>query len=382
MQFRRIAEHSIPARFSGYTAAAALILVVAGMVVGLATFLVLTGMTPIRPTDLVISRFLNTNFTVVVLMALLVGFQLVQLLRERTKGTAGAGLHLRLVGLFSIVAVAPALLVAAFAAVTLNRGLDAWFSERTRNIVDTATTVAEAYLTNAGEATRNDLAGISQDLTQQTELYKTDRQAFVRRVARHAALRNLAGVYVFDPATKRIDVSVTANDRIRFIAPEEANLEKAKTGDAVVIQPGRGGNVVRAMVKLQGYDNLYLYIYRLISPVVIDQLTKTRDAKAEYDRMLTQRVGVQVTFGLVYALVALVFLLAAIWAGLRFADNLVAPIVRLLNAARDVARGNFNAKVATVDGPGDLVTLSNTFNMMTDQIAPASRPACLHQRAA
>ncbi|MBL8791570.1 MAG: PAS domain-containing sensor histidine kinase [Rhizobiales bacterium] len=366
---RRIADQSIPTRFSGYTAAAALVLVSAGIVVGLATFLVLTGMTPIRPSDLVISRFLKANFTVVVLMALLVVFQLVQLLRERTKGTAGAGLHLRLVGLFSIVAVAPALLVAAFAAVTLNRGLDAWFSERTRNIVDTATTVAEAYLTNAGEATRNDLAGISQDLSQQTELYKTDRQAFVRRVARHAALRNLAGVYVFDPASKRIDVSVTANDRIRFIAPEEFNLEKAKSGDAVVIQPGRGGNVVRAMVKLQGYDNLYLYIYRLISPVVIDQLTKTRDAKAEYDRMLAQREGVQVTFGLVYALVALVFLLAAIWAGLRFADNLVAPIVRLLNAARDVARGNFSAKVATVDGPGDLVTLSNTFNMMTDQIA-------------
>ncbi|MFT3672021.1 ATP-binding protein [Aestuariivirga sp.] len=369
MQLRRLVEQSIPARISGYTAVAALVLVVAGMVVGLATFLVLTGMTPIRPNDEVISWFLVTNVTVVVLMALLVGFQLIQLLRERARGTAGAGLHLRLVGLFSIVAVAPALLVAAFAAVTLNRGLDAWFSERTRNIVDTATTVAEAYLTNAGEATRNDLAGISQDLSQQTDLYKNDRQAFVRRVARHAALRNLAGVFVFDPASKRIDVSVTANDRIRFIAPEDYNLEKAKGGDAVVMQPGRGGNVVRAMVKLQGYDNVYLYIYRLISPVVIDQLTKTRDAKAEYDRMLQQRAGVQVTFGLVYALVALVFLLAAIWAGLRFADNLVAPIVRLLNAARDVARGNFSAKVATVDGPGDLVTLSNTFNMMTDQIA-------------
>ncbi len=265
MELRRLAEQTIPARFSGLTAVAALVLVGAGIAVGLSTFLVLTGMTPIRPSDKIISWFLTTNVTVVVLMALLVAIQLFHLLRERTRGTAGAGLHLRLVGLFSIVAVAPALLVAAFAAVTLNRGLDAWFSERTRNIVDTATTVAEAYLTNAGEATRNDLAGISQDLSQQTELYKNDRQAFVRRVARHAALRNLAGVFVFDPATKRIDVSVTANERIRFIAPEDYNLEKAKNGDAVVIQPGRGGNVVRALVKLQGYDNLYLYVYRLIS---------------------------------------------------------------------------------------------------------------------
>ncbi len=368
MPLRSLSENVLPARFSNHLTGVALVLVVLGILVGLTTFGVLTGLTPVRPSEQVVQLLLLTNLTVVLLMALVVGVQIIRLLRDRARGTAGAGLHLRLVGLFSIVAVAPALLVAAFAAVTLNRGLDAWFSERTRNIVDTATTVAEAYLTNAGEATRNDLAGISADLAQQTKLYTDDRQAFVRRVARHAALRNLAAVYIFEPASKRIDVSVTANDRIKFIAPETYNLDKAKSGDAVIIQPGRGGNVVRAMVKLQGYENLYLYVYRLISPVVIDQLTKTRDAKAEYDRLMAQRAGVQVTFALVYALVAMVFLLAAVWAGLRFADNLVSPIVRLLNAARDVARGNFAAKVATVDGPGDLVTLSNTFNMMTDQI--------------
>lgn len=376
---RRIADAVAPVRFSGHTAALALVLVVLGILIGLGTFVILIGLTPIRPSGLivrlpflpeitVVQLLLGINSFVVVLMALLVAVQLFQLLRDKAKGTPGAGLHLRLVSLFSIVAVAPALLVAAFAAVTLNRGLDAWFSDRTRNIVDTASTVAEAYLINAGEATRNDLASMSADFTQQTKLYAEDRQAFVRRAARHAALRNLAAVYVFEPDSKRIDVSVTANDRIKFIAPEQANLTKARAGEAVIIQPSRGGNVVRALVKLQGYDNLYLYVYRLISPVVIDQLTKTRDAKTEYDRLLQQRAGVQLAFGFVYALLAMVFLLAAVWAGLRFADNLVSPIVRLLNAAREVARGNFTAKVATVDGPGDLVTLSNTFNLMTDQI--------------
>jgi two-component system nitrogen regulation sensor histidine kinase NtrY len=376
---RRLSDAVAPARFSGHTAAIALVLVVLGILIAISTFIILVGLTPIRPSELairlpflptltVVQLLLLINSVVVVLMALLVAVQLFQLLRDKARGTPGAGLHLRLVSLFSIIAVAPALLVAAFAAVTLNRGLDAWFSERTRNIVDTASTVAEAYLTNAGEATRSDLAGISADLAQQSKLYADDRTAFVRRVARHAALRNLAAVYVFEPASKRIDVSVAANERIKFIAPDEANLAKAGAGDAVIIPPGRGGNVVRALVKLQGYDNLYLYVYRLISPVVIEQLTKTRDAKTEYDRMLQQRAGVQLAFGFVYALLAMVFLLAAIWAGLRFADNLVAPIVRLLNAAREVARGNFTAKVATVDGPGDLVTLSNTFNLMTDQI--------------
>ncbi|MCA0434111.1 MAG: PAS domain-containing sensor histidine kinase [Proteobacteria bacterium] len=355
-------------RFRGLTAWAALALVTLGILTGLSTFAVLTGLTPIQPTDNIVWWLLITNLVIVALMSLMVLTQVFHLVREQRRGTPGAGLHIRLISLFSLVAIAPALLVAIFASVTLNRGLDAWFSERTRAIVDTSSTVAEDYLRNAGEATRTDLANISADLTQQIELYTNDRPAYIRRVARHAALRNLAAAFVFEAGTRRVEANTTLNDRIKFVAPEPEYLAQAAKGDAVVIQPHGTSNVVRALVKLQGYPDHYLYIYRLISPVVIQQLNTTREAKAEYDRMMAQRVGVQLTFGLVYALVALVFLLAAIWAGLRFSDRLVAPIVRLLNASKEVAQGNFGAKVAITDGPGDLVTLSQTFNLMTDQI--------------
>ncbi len=355
-------------RMRGVTAYAALALVLLGIMTGLATFLILTQLTPITPTDALVTGLLISNGVVDMLMAVMVGLQVFHLLAARRRGTPGAGLHIRLISLFSVVAVAPAILVAVFAAVTFNRGLDTWFSDRTRSIVDTAVFVAEDYLKNAGEATRTDLANISADLSQQVELFNNDRPSYLRRVARHAALRNLAAVFVFDAGNKRVEANITANERIKFKAPEAPYLKQAAQGEAVVIQPGRGGNLVRALVKLQGYSDHYLYIYRVISPNVISQLTKTRDAKAEYDKLSAQRLGVQFTFALVYALVALVFLLAAVWAGLRFADNLVAPIVRLLDAAKDVARGNFEAKVRTVDGPGDLIALSNTFNMMTDQI--------------
>lgn len=365
---RRPSDFHFSARFRGLTAVAALVLVALGMATGVATFAVLTGLTPIKPNEIVVTLLLLANGILAALIAIIVVVQVFFLLREKRRGTAGAGLHIRLISLFSIVAVAPALLVAAFATVTLKRGLDTWYSETTRSIVDSAVVVAEDYLKNAGEATRADLASMSTDLSQQVALFNTDRPSYLRRVARHAALRNLAGAFVFEAGSRRIDANVTANDRIKFLAPEKSQLEQASKGDAVVIQPTSGGNLVRALVKLQGYPDHYLYIYRLISPTVIDQLVKTRTAKAQYDEQARQQSGILATFGLVYGILALEFLLAAIWAGLRFADNLVSPIGRLLNAARDVAAGKFDAKVEIADGPGDLITLSNTFNMMTDQI--------------
>ena len=355
-------------RLRRLTGLAGFMLVAAGVVCGSATFAILTGLTPIQPTSESTLLLLVLNGAVLAVMALMIVGQLVYLVIEKRRSTPGAGLHLRLVLLFSLIAVIPAILVAVFATVTLNRGLDAWFSERTRAIVDSAVNVAESYVRDHAETTRNDVAAISADLVQQKELFDNDRAAFVRRVARHAALHGLPGVFVFDPTTKRIDTKIVANEKVKFFAPNEEQLARADKGELVVIQPGYGGNVVRALIKLQNYANSYLLVYRVINPSVLDQLQKTREAKLEYDRLMSQRLGVQLTFGLMYAVVGFVFLLAAIWTGLWFSDKLVAPVVRLLDAARRVSSGELDAKVGIIEGPDDLQTLSHTFNAMTGRI--------------
>ncbi len=122
--------------------------------------------------------------------------------------------------------------MAAFAAVTLNRGLDAWFSERTRSIVNSAVTVAEAYMRDHGETARGDIAAIAADLNNQRVLFDTDRPDFVRRVARHAALRGLVGAFVFDTALKRIDANVTLNNKIAFRAPISRGARAGRSGRA------------------------------------------------------------------------------------------------------------------------------------------------------
>ena len=345
-----------------------IIVVCLSILAGLATYTILTGLSPIKPTPDIITWLLGGNLVLVLLMVGMILWQIWALIASKRRGTAGAGLHIRLVSLFSLIATLPALIVAAFAAVTLNRGLDAWFSERTRSIVDSAVTVAEAYMRDHGETARGDIASIAGDLNNQKLLFDTDRPDFVRRVARHAALRGLIGAFVFDTNLKRIDANITLNNKVVFRAPTAEALERADKGELVVIPPGEGGNIIRALIKLTNYPSEYLYVYRAINPSVIDQLDETRAAKAEYDQLLEQRSGVQITFALMYAGVSLIFLLAAIWLGLWFADRIVAPVVSLLSAARRVSAGDLDAKVSEVQGPGDLQTLARAFNRMTYQL--------------
>jgi len=353
--------------FSGVSNRLGLAVVVLAVVAGIATFFVLTGLTPIRPSREVVIAFLVADAALVALMAGLIGWQVRALIQARRREQAGAGLHVKMVSLFALFAAVPALIVALFASVTLNRGLDTWFSERTRNIVSRAESVAEAYITEQTEVARGDIAFIAEDIGKQRQLFDTDRDAFIRRLATHAAFRSLSGVFVIDAEKRRVEASATANSSITFRPPDPKTLQEAAGGKLVLVGPG-DGNVIRGLAKLENFDNRYLYVYRLVNPAVIEQLTKAREEKLEYDRLMNQRAGVQLTFGLLYLGLAFIFLLSAIWLGIWFADRLAKPIGSLVGAARRVADGDYDAKVATRSGNDDLAVLASTFNAMTGEL--------------
>ena len=76
----------------------------------------------------------------------------------------------------------------------------------------------------------------------------------------------------------------------------------------------------------------------------------------------------QVAFGLMYTVIALIVLLSAVWIGLNFANRLVAPIRRLIGAANIVSTGNLHVQVPVRRSEGDLAQLGETFNKMTQEL--------------
>ena len=106
-------------------------------------------------------------------------------------------------------------------------------------------------------------------------------------------------------------------------------------------------NYVAAIIKLHDYDDTYMYIARVLDPRVLAQLRATRDGVAHYADLAARRIGIQIAFGLMFTVIALIVLLSAVWIGLKFANYLVAPIRRLIGAAQIVATGNLYVQVPT-----------------------------------
>ena len=350
----------------GIPAAVGVTLVALAIGVGLVTFTILTGLTPVKPTEGMVIALLAVNAALVLAMVALVAWQVVTLLRAKSRQIAGARLHVRIVSLFSIVAALPAIVVAIFASVTLDRGLDTWFSDRTRAIVDTAVAVAQAYVREHGSIIRADVSAMANDLGQAKSAFDKNRPVFERFFTTQTALRGLHASFLINKEGI-IQTRSVLDQRINYEVPPAWALNLADRDKVAILNPGRD-NMVRALVKLKDFENAYLYVHRFIDELVVEHLRKTQAGKAQYDQLLANRSAVQLTFGLMYIGVSLIFLLAAIWFGFWVADRIVRPIVRLVDAARSVSRGQLDVKVPVRRDEGDLATLGRTFNNMTGQL--------------
>ncbi len=341
-------------------------MVVLALVSALVTFLILTGLTPILPTHNVVVTVLLANAGMVLVLLAVVGWEVFNVMRAQRRGRAGARLHGRIVLLFGIVAIVPAILVAIIASITLDRGLDRWFSQRTRAIIGNAITVAETYVREHGLNIRQDLVAMATDLSRMKEIYDGDRTRFRQILTTQAQLRGVPSAVLI-----RADLTVVERAEINvgreFLIPQNIIVKEATAQQPIVYVPP-SSDYVAAIIPLIGYEDTYLFIARPIDPKVIQYLRQTEANLLEYRGLEQRRFGVQIAFALMYAVIALILLLSAVWIGLAFANRLVAPIRRLITAADLVASGNLYVQVPVRQSEGDLANLGDSFNKMTTEL--------------
>jgi len=330
------------------------------------TFIVLADLTPVSPTHYVVVTLLLANAAAVLLLIGIITREVWRVVQARRSGRAAARLHVRIVGLFSIIAAAPAILVAVVASVTLDRGLDRLFSEGTRSAIDNSLVVAEAYLRDHAQIVRSDIAVMAFDIARNKATFDETPAKLQQFLTFQASVRGLAAAIVLDKNLKVIARGDLRTNQTFALPPREA-LPQINDKDAqVVLLPDT--NYVAAMIRLENYDDEFLYVTRLLDPRVVPLLQATRARVQEYAAIEARRVGVQVAFALMYTVIALIVLLSAVWIGLNFADRLVAPIRRLIGAANLVSTGNLYVRVPVRQSEGDLAHLGETFNRMTQEL--------------
>lgn len=330
------------------------------------TLPILLGLTPIEPTSRVLIASAVINSLFIVGLMFLIGREVLRLFKARNRGRAAARLHVRIVALFSVIAITPAILVAIFASITLNVGLDRWFSIRTQSIVSSSMNVAQAYMLENASYLQGQAISMANDLERNRALFYLDRTGFVELMTRQARGRGMLGAFLVREDGSAIAKADIETEKPLPAIPRDA-LESAAAGQPTLIPPGVT-NLVGAIIKLDSISGTFLYTIRAVDPKVMQAMRLMEENNAEYQSMEDGRTTLQIAFAILYLGFALIVLLAAIWTAIAVADRIVRPIRLLIGAADSIASGNLNVLVPVRAADGDVGSLSRTFNKMVSQI--------------
>jgi len=346
----------------------AVVLALAATVAGIVTYIVLSGTMQLGAEAEWVLGLLYLDLILLLSLGVIVGHRLVQIVLARRQGSVGSRLHARMVALFSVVAVAPAIVVAVFAVMFLHYGLEAWFSDRVSKALTNSLSIAQSYLDEHKEIIRADALAMAADIDREAPGLVDDPERFQRMFDAQAALRSLTEAIIFDGDGQRIARTGLSFGLEIESLPAAGHLENAAAGDAVILTNDTEDRV-RALVRLGSFDDTYLYVGRFVDARVLGYLAQTKEVVEEYRSLELRRSGIERAFAVIFGVVALLLLLAAIWVGLVFANGVAGRISQLTKAASLVSDGDLSVRVPETEKSDEIDDLQSTFNRMTDQLS-------------
>jgi len=340
----------------------------AAVVAGIATYAALTGWGFDAPSSTFIIVLLNLDIFLLLVLTILIGRRLLRVWAARKSGAAGSRLYVRLALLFGVMAVVPAVVMAVFSALFFTLGVQSWFGERVSTAINESAAVARAYLAEHQQVIRGDALTVANDINRQWPQLSLGPALLSNYLSTQAAFRGLTEAVIFTADWKVIaktgyTFALQSGEQIPFEAIAQADL------GGVAVVTGESSDRVRALVKLDAFPAAYLYVGRFIDAKVLGHVSRTSAAVDEYAALELRRADIEVSFTLLFSVVALLLVVVAIWFGLTLATRLVRPIADLINASERVGQGDLTARVKEIAANDEVATLGRSFNRMTRRLA-------------
>jgi two-component system nitrogen regulation sensor histidine kinase NtrY len=306
------------------------------------------------------------DFAVLLAICAIIARKVVGIWTEHKRGMAGARLHVRMTVLFGALAVTPAIIVTVFSVLFFHFGVQSWFSNQVKTGLQEALSVAKAYLDEHQRVIAKDARLMAYDLNVNKELLTQNQESFNNYLTMMAGLRSLTEVIVFDAHHNIIGRSELTIALGFEVVPQSA-VDEANRGEVAVLT-SEYQDRVRALVRLDGDPARYLYVGRFVDPKVLEHFKKTKGVVKTHNILELKHFQFEVTFVLIFVVVGLLLLMAAIWMGLIVAGQLVKPIDRLISAAEAIRQGNLKVRVQESHQNDELESLTRSFNRMAEQL--------------
>lgn len=315
----------------------------------------------------------TTQVSVLLMATLVPAMALLVLIGRRLALRRAAGstarLHVRLVFFFSMVAALPTLLVAGFAAFLFQTGVDFWFSDESRGLMENANALAQSYYDANQRNVEQNTITMATDMREtlaRVPITDPDFPDFYAYQVQGREISESAILQRMEDGSFRTAAALNLTRDNSPLAFSRAALPRLDRGEFAVVvgSPER----IEALVPIDAQSGIYLYNARTTEETMFNSWSRAQSIVTAYERLTSSARTLQLQFNIVLVTVSLLLVGLAIWFGLRFADRQVEPLTALVGAARKVGQGNFALRLDGRTGADEIGLLNRAFNRMTAQL--------------
>ncbi len=350
----------------------ALVLAVGVALASWRVFAVRDATAPLLPPP-VIAGFVVANLICGILLLVLLGRRLA-LRRAAASPLGGRGrLHVQLVGLFSLTASVPVLLVAIFASVLFQNGVEFWYSDRARSMLENANLLAgSAYEANVSKV-RRETETMASDLRGALNEAEYNAPDFSRAFFLQVYRRELSEAGIFRRTGDTVQSLSVVNPYGRDLdkAVNVASLNAVAAGTAALVRDD--GVRISTLVAMPDAEGIYVYGARVLDPALLAQKAKAIEVVHDYRALVERSRALQIRFNLALIVLSLLIMGVIVWIALQLADRLIRPVGELVHATRRVTAGELSARVPNTGSDNEIALLGDAFNHMTERLEEQTR---------
>jgi two-component system nitrogen regulation sensor histidine kinase NtrY len=360
----------IAARRANFFAVMEAVAVVAFLIMTATTWIALESQSAkgeLLPSDLTAVLLVGTLVPAMTILVLLGRRMALRRARETVGGTGR--MHVRLVFIFSTIAAVPTLLVVIFASWLFQSGVEFWFSDSSRGLLENANKLARGYY----EQTQRDVG-------YETVAMAEDMRTFLS--AETTASRAFAEFYSYQVVNRKLNESAIIQKgddgelRTAAIADPDGTstrprirpeiLRRIDAGESIVINAN--ANKIEAVTPIDRRTGVYLYTARSSDLLAFSQGQRAQNIVQAYEVLTSRARVLQLRFNVALFVFSLALVGFSVWLALRFADRQVKPLYEVVDAARRVGSGNYALRVEGRTGADEIGLLNRAFNRMSAQI--------------
>ena len=279
---------------------------------------------------------------------------------------------------FALFTFIPSLLISIFSLFLFSFALEKYFDKKVTTVVNNSYKLAKDYVEEVRNKIQSEIVLIAFDTNKSKKFLNDNKNEYSRFLKTQKLIRGVDEIHIID-INKRLLFSTIEDDQ-PYIPPVDKALNLVLEDDRPLKIINAPENRSAAIMRLQNYDDRFLYIVKYLDKDISRYLSESQEAINFYYTVEEKSTGIKISFAIIYIIIVSLLLFISISIAIRFSSRFFRSINNLIFASTSIGEGNLDIKVPEVKTDKDLEILNKNFNLMIEKLKNQQEKLIINER--